>query len=361
MAVRIGHLELCSPFLLAPIAGHCDLAFRLLCRSLRGVGLASTDLLSSQAITHHTRKTEHLAATCAADRPLSVQLYGSCEDPMPEAAIWAIEHGADVIDINMGCPVDKVTKKNGGSLLLCRPDSTVEMARRVVHAAAPYGVPVTAKLRLGWDAHSVIAPALTQRLEDAGVAAITIHGRTTQQRFRGTVDLAGIRAVVDAARSIPVFGNGNVRTPQDAITMMQVTGCAGVMIGRAALRQPWIFRQAAAILRGAPEIDEPTMKEKLAVIAHHLDLLVQHRGEQAAVKCLNQRISWYGKTLGHSKPLKEAIRLARSAREIREALSYASSHADPNRTRIEDQRLKKVFGICDRPLERDQFDVSVPV
>ncbi|MCP3905310.1 MAG: tRNA dihydrouridine synthase DusB [Planctomycetes bacterium] len=317
--LRIGCMNLETPLLLAPIAGHCDLAFRVLCREQGGVGLACTDLLNCHSVLRERPKALDLATTCADDEPLAMQLYGSADDPLPEAARWAVDRGAAVIDVNMGCPVDKVCKKNGGSLLLCDPDRTVDLVDRIVRAVGA-DVPVTAKLRLGWDRSSMVAPRLAAALEDVGVAAVTVHGRTTDQRFRGSIDLDGIAEVVTAVREIPVIGNGDVREPADAVAMMNATGCRGVMIGRGALRAPWLFRRTWALLRTGIAEPEPDLAGKLRVVLRHLDLLLEHAGETVAVRTLSQRISWYGKTMGHVKPLKEAIRLARSSAEMRDVL-----------------------------------------
>jgi nifR3 family TIM-barrel protein len=321
--LRIGGVTLESPFLLAPRAGHCDLPFRLLCREQGGVGLASTDLINCRSILSGHRKALALAATCEADRPLCIQLYGYDEDPLPDAARWAADHGACIVDINMGCPVDKVCKRHGGSLLLRSPARTARLAGRVVRALEARGVPVTAKLRLGWDARHIVAPRLARMLEDAGVQAVTVHGRTTAQRFRGTVDLDGIGEVAAAVRSIPVIGNGDVRTASDAVNMMQATGCKGVMIGRGAMRAPWVFRSALVRLRGLPEPPEPSLEAKIRLVIRHLELLLEHSGERAAVHCLSKRISWYGKTMGPAKHLKEAVRTAGTAFQIRQALLEA--------------------------------------
>jgi tRNA-dihydrouridine synthase B len=319
--LRIGSVQLDSPVLLAPVAGYTDLPFRLLCRELGGVGLASTDLLNAHSVLRERPTALRLAATNHADRPLCMQLYGNADDPLPEAARWAVDHGAVVIDINMGCPVDKVCKKHGGSLLLRDVDSTVRLAERIVTAVARENVPVTAKVRLGWDEHSIVAPELAARLERAGIAAITVHGRTTAQRFKGVADLDGIAAVVAAVDSIPVIGNGDVGEPADAIRMMRVTGCAGVMIARAALRSPWLFRRTAALIRHGTAPPGPKLADKLRTVLRHLELMLEHDNEPRAVRCLNQRISWYGKSMGHIKPLKERIRLSVDAAEIRAALS----------------------------------------
>lgn len=317
--LRIGPVILSSPLLLAPIAGHCDLAFRILCREQGGVGLASTDLLNCHAVLRESERSLQLAATHEDDQPLCMQLYGCDADPLPEAGAWAVEHGARIVDINMGCPVDKVAKKNGGSLLLCDPARTVRLAERVVTAvdrASRGAVPVTAKIRLGWDEESIVAPALTRALERVGIAAVTVHGRTTVQRFSGRADWTRIGEVVAAVDAIPVIGNGDVTEPEHVPAMMARTGCAGVMIGRGALRTPWIFRRALQLLRTGDPGPEPSLGEKLRVVRRHLDLLLRHGEERIAVRTMQQRISWYGKTMGPVKALKEGIRLAPTAEEM---------------------------------------------
>ncbi|UCD74999.1 MAG: tRNA dihydrouridine synthase DusB [Phycisphaerales bacterium] len=332
--LTIGSLELGTPLLLAPIAGHCDLPFRLLCRELGGVGLASTPLLSSRAVVREIPQVLDLAATNPDDQPVCVQLYGNWEDPLPEAARWAVERGAAAVDINMGCPVDKIAKKHGGALLLRDVDRTVRMTERIVKAVRHRGAPVTAKVRLGWDSSNIVAPHLARCLEEVGIAAITVHGRSAEQRFRGPVDLGQIAEVVAAVVNIPVIGNGDVKEPEDAARMMRMTGCAGVMIGRAALRKPWLFAQTQPLLETGVSGPEPSLREKINIILRHLELLEKHRGERAAVLTLNSRISWYGKTMGHIKPLKEAVRRAQSTREIRRALLEALERCNPVRPNI---------------------------
>lgn len=317
-AVRIGHVQLETPLLLAPIAGYCDLAFRRVCRELGGVGLASTDLLNCRSILHGRPRAMDLARTGPFDRPLSMQLYGNEEDPLPDAARWAVDHGAAIVDINMGCPVDKVCKKNGGSLLLRDVDRTLRLAERIV-AAVPR-VPVTAKIRLGWSDGEIVAPMLSRGLERVGIEAITVHGRTTEQKFKGSASLEGIAAVVAAVDRIPVIGNGDVREPEDVSRMMERTGCRGVMIGRGALRAPWIFRLAAERLATGITPPAPALDEKLRIVRRHLDLLLEHVGEAIAVRTMRSRISWYGKTMGHVRSLKEAIRAAETTEQMRAAL-----------------------------------------
>lgn len=302
--LRIGNVQLENPLLLAPIAGYCDLAFRLVVRSFTGpsggVGLACTDLLCPQAMLNESTKTLWLAATCPEDQPVCMQIYGADGDIMAEAARWAAAHGATTIDINMGCPVDKVTKKNGGSTLLCNPAHTVEhVAKKVVNAVK---LPVTAKIRLGWDDNQLITDSLPVALADVGIAAITVHGRTTEQKFRGSARWISegrdnIRTVVESMAkhhpNIPVIGNGDVKSPADAKRMMEQTGCAGVMIGRGALGQPWIFRDTAHFLRTG-ELPPPLAREaKAQAIVDHFENVVKYRGERIGLATIRSRISWY--------------------------------------------------------------------
>ena len=324
MHLDIGPLRLESPLLLAPIAGHCDLAFRILCREQGGVGLASTDLLNSRAVLRGSPRSLELAATDPADQPCGMQLYGNWDDPLPEAACWAIDRGARLIDINMGCPVDKVAKKNGGSLLLCDALGTVRLAERIVEAVRRHSggrVPVTAKMRLGWDPERFVAPTLARDLESAGIAAVTVHGRWTVQLFSGKADWKRIGEVTRAVRGIPVIGNGDVTEPEHVPALMHASGCSGVMVGRGALRTPWIFRRAAVLLREGTAAPEPSVHDKLRCIARHLELLERHHGPEHVLHCMRSRISWYGKTMGHVRDLKERFRTAAEPRQMHAALT----------------------------------------
>lgn len=325
--LRIGDVELASNLLLAPIAGYCDLAFRLVVRSVPGyagsptVGLACTDLLCPHAILRETDKTMWLAATCPEDQPVCMQLYGRHTDALAEAARWAEANGATTIDINMGCPVDKVTKKNGGSMLLCEPTLAVDLVRAVKRAV---GVPVTAKIRLGWDDRRLITKTLPPMLGDAGVSAVTVHGRTTEQRFRGQASLEGIAQVVEAMAThhpdVPVIGNGDVKAPQDAKRMLDVTGCAGVMIGRGALGQPWLFRDVAHYLEtGGRETPPPYPRvERAKLVLAHFENLLRYRDERIALNTIRKRMSWYSPHLQPWPGLKRDVQTMTSTAEFRE-------------------------------------------
>ena len=315
--LRIGDVELETNLLLAPIAGFCDLAFRKVVRGIGGGGLACTDLLCPHAILRETTKTLWLAATDDSDKPICMQLYGRHPDVMADAARWAEAHGATTIDINMGCPVDKVTKKNGGSKLLCEPDVALAVARAVVNAVR---VPVTAKIRLGWDERSIITDSIPPALADVGIAAVTVHGRTTEQKFSGAARLDGIACVVEVMAErhprVPVIGNGDIKSPQDAKRMFDVTGCAGVMIGRGALAQPWIFRDTAHYL-AAGELPPPYPRElRIRAVMDHFENLLRYRGERIAVNTMCQRISRY------SPHLQPWPGLRRDARQIRDVAAF---------------------------------------
>lgn len=328
--LRIGGVQLATNLLLAPIAGYCDLAFRMVCRELGGVGLACTDLLSPQGLLRGSATSLDLARTNEFDRPVGMQLYGSEPDIMAEGALWAVEHGAAVVDINMGCPVDKVTKKDGGSKLLTDLPRAVAIVRACVRALEPVGVPLTCKIRLCWaneDYHAgrACSPGLARMFADEGVAAVTVHGRTTEMRFSGNVLHEGIARVVEAVDGhVPVIGNGDIRAPEDAALMMRRTGCAGVMIGRGALSAPWIFRHAWAHLAGLSSPAPLSEREKVAVIRRYFDLMREFRGDHYAMFQIRSRISWFGKSLGADgrpvKPLKEAVRLAEGPGDVYAAL-----------------------------------------
>jgi tRNA-dihydrouridine synthase B len=317
--LTVGHVKLATNLLLAPIAGYCDLAFRLVARSCGGVGLGCTDLLSPEAVLRETRRTMELAATNDDDRPLAMQLYGSDVQRLCDAARWAEDHGATVVDINMGCPVDKITKKDGGSKLLCNPDNTLRMVERI--AASLRTAPLTAKLRLGWDDSSIVAPYLAARLEEVGVALVTIHGRTTEMRFSGRARLDGIAEVVAAVKRIPVIGNGDVKTPQDAKCMLETTGCAGVMIGRGALAAPWVFRDTWSYLTTGEIPQPPAIECKVELMMTHFRNILQFRGERPAVIDFRKRVSWYAKKMHPCRMLKEETRFLESAAQFEDIVA----------------------------------------
>src|SRR5579863_7019313 len=243
--MRFGPLTLKSNLFLSPLAGYTNLPFRLAVREIGGLDLATTDLVNARSLLEKNRKALKLIETCAADSPLAVQLFGSVPEEMRDAAVRLESVGIASIDINMGCPVRKVCRVGGGSAMMTELAKTSALVKGMVDAVK---IPVTAKMRLGWDDDNLTAPDLARALEDAGVAAIFVHGRTREQGFSGTVKLHGIRAVVEAVKTIPVIGNGDVTTPEAAKMMFEETGCAGVSIGRGAFYNPWIFLHARQYL-----------------------------------------------------------------------------------------------------------------
>ncbi len=312
--LTVGTVRLATNLLLAPIAGYCDLSFRLIPRSCGGLGLACTDLLSPDGVLRENRRSLELAQTCPEDSPLAMQLYGGDVEKLCNAARWAEDRGAHIIDINMGCPVDKITKRDGGSKLLCDPDRTLGMVERIMRVLKH--TPLTAKLRLGWDDTCIIAPKLAARLENAGVSLVTIHGRTTAMRFSGQARLDGIAEVVAAVKHIPVIGNGDIHSPQDAAKMMARTKCAGVMIGRAALSQPWIFRDTWSYLTTGIIPESPTIQQKSAMMSRHFHNIVEYRCERAAVCEFRKRVSWYAKQMNPCRILRDGMRAIESAADF---------------------------------------------
>lgn len=306
-----GTLQLPSRFLLAPLAGYTTLAFRMAVRGLGGVGLATTDLVNARALALASRKTMELIQTLPTDRPLAIQIYGSVAEEMANAAAWLENYGASVVDINMGCPVHKVVRGGGGSAMMCDRAKTVDLVRRVVEAVR---IPVTVKMRLGWDEHSHSAPFFAREFEQAGVAAVIIHGRTRAQGFTGGVDLDGIRAVVEATERIPVIGNGDVRNIADAARMFALTGCAGIAIGRGALLNPWIFSQLCAWQQTGQAAARPTYQQRLDFMVRHFHWLAEYRGEHFGCLTFRKVANWYCRVLrpGHTIQ-QQLIRLASSA------------------------------------------------
>jgi nifR3 family TIM-barrel protein len=329
--LRFGSLALASRFLLAPLAGYTSLGLRLALRELGGLGLATTDLVNARALRLCSHRTMELISTCPVDRPLAVQIYGSDPVEMRDAAQWLEGYGVSTIDINMGCPVHKVTRGGGGSAMMCDAGRTVALVRTVVEAVR---LPVTVKMRLGWDESSLSAPFFARQFEQAGVAAVTIHGRTRAQGFAGNVNLDGIRAVVEAVERIPVIGNGDVRTLADAARMLTVTGCTGLAIGRGALLNPWIFAQLARWEQTGEPGPAATYAARVAFMARHFALLVEDRGERFGCLLFRKVANWYCRVLhpGHAIQqqlvrLESAAQFAEIVEQIQEAPGRGSWRA----------------------------------
>src|SRR5947208_2239402 len=303
--VYLGPVRMPSRYFLAPLAGYTNLALRRTVRELAGLGLATTDLVNARALLQGSPRTRELIATAPDDRPLAVQIYGSEPGPMRDAAQMLVGLGIGFIDVNMGCPVHKVVKGGGGSAMMCdTTGSTVDLIRAVVEAVP---VPITVKMRLGWDDKHLTAPEFARRFEEAGVAAVTIHGRTRAQGFGGSVNLDGIRRVVEAVERIPVVGNGDVRTLDDAARMFAVTGCAAIALGRGALANPWIFRQLANLQATGDPGEPPTYDERLAYMTTHLRRLIDLRGEHFGCLQFRKVATYYCKVLRTGREVQQQM------------------------------------------------------
>lgn len=296
--MQFGSLILNSNLFLSPLAGYTNLPFRLALREIGGLDLATTDLVNARSLLERNPKALKLIETRPEDRPLAVQLFGGVEEEMRDAAVHLESIGISSVDINMGCPVRKVCKVGGGSAMMTQLTDTAKLVRAMVEAVK---IPVTAKMRLGWDDQNLTAPDLAKALADVGVAAIFVHGRTREQGFDGSVKLAGIRAVVEAVREIPVIGNGDVTTPEAARVMMEETGCAGVSIGRGAFYNPWIFRSTRDFLKTGELSPEPSFEERIRVMRRHFDLMIEVFGEQRGCLMFRKVAPWYSRRFGPAK------------------------------------------------------------
>src|SRR2546427_2127244 len=293
--MRLGPLTIQSNLFLSPLAGYTNLPFRLTVREIGGLDLATTDLVNARSLLEKNPKALKLIETSPADRPLAVQLFGAVPEEMRDAALYLESIGLAAVDINMGCPVCKVCRVGGGSAMMTELDKTARLVKGMVDAVK---IPVTAKMRLGWDEQNLTAPDLARALEGVGVAAIFVHGRTREQGFSGTINLAGIRAVVEAVRCISAVGNGDVTTPEAAKMMLEQTGCAGVSIGRGAFYNPWIFQHTLHYLRTGELLPEPAFEERVRVMCRHLDLMVEIFAEEHGCRMFRKVAPWYAKRFG---------------------------------------------------------------
>jgi tRNA-dihydrouridine synthase B len=293
--LKIAGLEFESPLLAAPMAGYSDLAFRNSIRPLGGVGLAYTEMLSPASLLQNKGKRSRiLLATCEEDQPLGYQIYGAHASTLCDAARLLEQTGVKLIDINMGCPQRKISGNGAGAGLLRDPEEAVRIAASVVSSVK---IPITVKLRLGWDSERLVAHEMVPGLEAAGVAAVTIHGRTRSQGYTGKADLEEIRKVVQAARGMPVIGNGDVTSPAAARLMFETTGCAAIMLGRGLLSNPWLIRDIWRDFQGLPPAAPPDRMEQLAYMRAHFDRMLQLYGPAVGTILYRKWIPQYGRKL----------------------------------------------------------------
>ncbi|MEX0727270.1 MAG: tRNA dihydrouridine synthase DusB [Planctomycetaceae bacterium] len=315
--LQYGKLTLKTRYLLAPLAGYTNLPFRRIVRALGGVGLATTDLVNARGLLSENPGSTFLISTAPDDSPLSVQIFGNEPSIMAEAARYLESRGYASIDINMGCPVDRITKGGAGASMMCRTDQTIGLVQHVVESVK---IPVTVKMRLGWDETQLTAPKFAREFEQAGVAAITIHGRTRAQGFSGAVDHEGIRRVVEAVDRIPVIGNGDVRSIADAERMFRETGCRGIAIGRGALANPWFFRQlheweASGLVSPSGGFDD-----RLTLLHRQFLHLEELLGAHKAVSSFRKMGHWYLKSMRVRSAMRHQFQMSKTKPELLAAL-----------------------------------------
>jgi nifR3 family TIM-barrel protein len=314
--LQIGNIKLKNQVVLAPMAGVCNPAFRLIAKEF-GAGLVCAEMVSDRGIIHKNQKTMQMLYVDEREKPMSLQIFGGTRETLVEAAKYVDKYtNADIIDINMGCPVPKVTKCDAGARWLLDPQKIYDMVAAVVDAVEK---PVTVKMRKGWDDEHVYAVENAMAVERAGGAAVAIHGRTRVQMYEGVADWDILREVKQAV-NIPVIGNGDVKTPQDAKRMLETTGVDGVMIGRAALGNPWMLYRTVQYLETGVLYDDPEPRERIDVCCLHLDRLVKLKGEEIAVKEMRKHAAWYLKGLRGANSVRKKINLCERADELKAIL-----------------------------------------
>lgn len=302
MELRIGNTVLENNVILAPMAGVTDLPFRLLCRE-QGAGLVVTEMVSAKAILYHNKNTENLLRIHPAERPAAVQLFGSDPDIMGEIAASLEDGPYDFIDVNMGCPVPKIVNNGEGSALMKDPRRAQAVLTAMVRAVKK---PVTVKFRKGFNDSSVNAVEFARMAESCGVGAVAVHGRTREQYYSGRADWDIIRQVKEAVK-IPVIGNGDIFTPEDARRMLHETGCDGIMVARGAKGNPWLFKRINHYLDRGELLPEPDMEEIKAMILRHGRMLAEFKGEHTAMREMRGHMAWYTKGMPHSAALRNDI------------------------------------------------------
>lgn len=315
MALKIGNVELPNPLILAPMAGVTDLPFRFLCRE-QGAGLVCMEMVSAKAVSFHNKNTEKLMQTSPGEHPVSLQLFGSEPDIISEIAREIEERPFDILDLNMGCPVPKIVGNGEGSALMREPKLVEAIVSKTVRATKK---PVTVKIRKGFDEDHVNAVEIAKIAEASGAAAVAVHGRTREQYYAGQADWDIIRQVKEAVK-IPVIGNGDVDSPQKAKELLTETGCDGIMIGRAARGNPWIFHQILTYLETGELEEKPSMETVREMILRHARMQVEYKGDYTGIREMRKHVSWYTTGYPHSARLRARINSVESLGELEELI-----------------------------------------
>lgn len=314
--MKIGNVTLKNPFILAPMAGVSDLPFRLLCME-KGAGLLCMEMISAKALTYRNKNTEALLAIHPDEYPVSLQIFGSEPEVMSEAVKMINDHPFQILDINMGCPVTKIVKNHEGSALMLEPKKVYDIVSAVVKATDK---PVTVKIRKGFDKDHTNAPEIAKIIEEAGAAAVAVHGRLREEYYSGVADWDIIKKVKEAV-NIPVIGNGDVNSPQKAEAMLKETGCDGVMIARAAEGNPWIFAELNAYFNDEIVLKRPERKELIDTMLRHSRLLIEYKGEYLGIREMRKHVAWYTKGLPGSARLRGEISEMDSYDKLEELLN----------------------------------------
>ena len=312
--MKIGNVDLENNIFLAPMAGITDLPFRLICKE-NNAGLVYTEMVSSKALLYEDEKTKLLLKTCDKEKPLAVQIFGSDPEAIAYAADFTSKIG-QIVDINMGCPAQKVVKNGDGSKLLLNLELVEKIVKAAVNASS---VPVTVKMRIGWDQEHIVAIEAAKIIEKAGASAITVHGRTRSQYYSGSADWDIIKKVKESV-NIPVIGNGDIKNCYEAKKALEKSNVDAIMIGRASLGNPWIFKQTVEYLKTGRVLPNPTDEEKLDTIIKHLEMEIEEKGEFIAVREMRKHISAYTKNMKNSSQFRSIINTLESKEEVENAL-----------------------------------------